>query len=111
MCDSGSGIAENLRGSLFTRYAREPGLEDGRYGVGLGMVLIRSTAAAHGGTVLIDHPDDCGTRITVSLAIRQGDPVVRSPRFAIDYAGERDHGLIELSDVLPAQLYDPDTVN
>lgn len=111
VCDSGSGIAENLRGSLFTRYTREPGLEDGRYGVGLGMVLIRSTAAAHGGTVLIDHPDNCGTRITVSLAIRQGDSEVRSPRFAVDYAGERDHGLIELSDVLPARLYDPDTVN
>lgn len=111
VCDSGSGIAENLRGSIFSRYARRPGVEDGRYGLGLGMVLIRSTAALHGGTVLVDHPEGCGTRITVSFAIRKGDATLRSPRLRIDYAGERDHGLIELSDVLPAHLYDPDTVN
>lgn len=111
VCDSGSGIAENLRGNIFSRYVREPGVEEGRYGLGLGMVLIRSTAALHGGTVLVDHPEDCGTRITISFAIRQGDATLRSPRLRIDYAGERDHGLIELSDVLPAHLYDPETVN
>lgn len=109
--DSGSGIEENLRSNIFSRYARQPGLEDGRYGLGLGMVLIRSTAALHGGTVLVDHPEDCGTRITVSFSIRQGDATVRSPRMRIDYAGERDHGLIELSDILPAHLYDPETIN
>lgn len=109
--DSGSGIADDLRGSIFSRYARQPGVEDSRYGLGLGMVLIRSTAALHGGTVLVDHPDGAGTRITLSFAIRQGDATLRSSRIRIDYAGERDHGLIELSDVLPAHLYDPDTVN
>lgn len=109
--DSGSGIDETVRGSLFSRYLREPGLEDVRNGLGLGMVLIRSTAALHGGTVLIDKSENSGTRITVSLTIRQKDPSVRSPRIRIDYAGERDHGLIELSDVLPASLYNPEAVN
>lgn len=111
VCDSGSGIADNLQGNIFSRYTREPGVEDSRYGLGLGMVLIRSTAALHGGTVLVDHPEGHGTRITVSFAIRQGDATLRSPKLRIDYAGERDHGLIELSDVLPAHLYDPETVN
>ena len=111
VCDSGSGIAEDLRGSVFSRYARQSAIEDGRYGLGLGMVLIRGTAALHGGTVLIDHPKGCGTRITVSFAIRPGDATLRSPRLRIDYAGERDHGLIELSDVLPAYLYDPDSIH
>lgn len=111
VCDSGSGIAENLRGNIFTRFAREPGVEDGRYGLGLGMLLIRSTAALHGGTVLVDHPDGCGTRITISFAIRQENTTLRSPRLIVDYAGERDHGLIELSEVLPAYLYDPDSIN
>lgn len=109
--DNGAGIPENLRGSVFTRYTREPVVEDGRLGLGLGMVLIRSTSALHGGTVLIDHPDGCGTRITVSFAIRQGNAALQSPRLRIDYAGERDHGLIELSEVLPPHLYDPDNVN
>ena len=111
VADSGSGIAENLQGNLFTRYCREAAVEDSRYGLGLGMVLIRSTATVHGGTVLVDHPDGAGTRITVSFAIRQGDATVRSPRMRIDYAGERDHGLIELSDVLPAHLYRKDIIN
>jgi signal transduction histidine kinase len=109
--DSGCGIAEGQRGTVFTRYTRQPAIEDGRYGLGLGMVMIRSTAALHGGTVLVDHPQDCGTRITVSLSIRQGEATLRSPRIRVDYAGERDHGLVELSEVLPPHLYDPEIVN
>lgn len=105
--DSGSGIPENLRSSIYSRYIREPGVEDGRFGIGLGMVLIRSTAAAHGGTVLVDHPDNSGTRITMSLEIRPGSgSTLRSPTLRVDYAGERSHGLIELSDVLPSSLYE-----
>ena len=110
--DNGSGIPEELRGTLFSRYAREPGLEDGRYGIGLGLVIIRSVAAQHGGTVLVDHPQNQGSRVTLSLSVRSGSAdSVRSPVLKIDYAGERDHGLLELSDVLPAALYDPKNVN
>ena len=104
--DSGSGIADSVRGSVFRRYQRQPAIEDSRYGLGLGMVLVRSAAAHHGGAVLIDRPPQGGTRVTVTLAIRQ-DPVsqLRSPLLKVDYAGERDHALIELSDVLPAEYY------
>lgn len=111
VCDSGSGIPETQRGQIFSRYAREASIMDGGSGLGLGMVLIRSTAALHGGTVLVDHPNGCGTRVTVSLAIRRGNTSLRSPRLRVDYAGERDHGLIELSEVLPLSLYDPDLIN
>ena len=106
--DSGSGIPESARSDLFSRYAREPGVEDGRFGIGLGLVLIRSAAQQHGGTVLVDHPPESGTRVTMTLAIRPGaTDHVRSPILKVDYAGERDHGLLELSDVLPADLYKP----
>lgn len=104
--DSGCGIPQQLRGSVHSRFLRQPGLEDGRFGIGLGMVLIRSTAAAHGGTVLIDHPTDCGTRITMTLDIRRKTGTnLSSGILRVDYAGERDHGLIELSDVLPSEIY------
>lgn len=104
--DSGSGIAETVRGSVFGRYLRQPALEDSRFGIGLGMVLIRSAATNHGGTVLIDQPTGKGTRITMTLAIRQNaDTVLHSPVMRVDYAGERDHGLLELSDCLPVDLY------
>ena len=106
--DSGSGIAEQLKGSVFSRYTRQPGLEDDRFGIGLGMVLIRSAAALHGGTVLVDQPRGKGTRITMSLAIRPGNPSqVSTPRQKIDYSGGWDHSLVELSDVLPTKLYNP----
>ena len=110
--DSGSGIASEVYSSVFRRYLRQPGIEDGRFGIGLGMVLIRSAAAQHGGTVLIDQPQDQGTRITMTIAIRQNPTaMVCSSILRVDYAGERDHGLIELSDCLPAALYDSKKVN
>lgn len=110
--DTGSGIPEAARSNLFSRYAREPGVEDGRFGVGLGFVLIRSAAQHHGGTVLVDHPSETGTRVTMTLAIRSGSTnYLRSPILKVDYAGERDHGLLELSDVLAADLYDPTKIN
>lgn len=106
--DSGSGIAENLRGGIFSRYTREPGLEDSRLGIGLGLLLIRSAATVHGGTVLVDQPQETGTRVTMTIAIRSGgDAILRSPRMRVDYAGEWDHSLLELSDILPTSLYDP----
>ena len=92
---------------MFSRYLRQPALEDSRYGIGLGMVLIRTAAANHGGAVLIDQPEGTGTRITMTLSIRQSkETVLRSNILRVDYAGERDHGLIELSDCLPAELYE-----
>lgn len=110
--DSGSGIAGEIRGNVHTRFLRQPGLEDSRFGIGLGMVMIRSAAAAHGGTVLIDHPQGCGTRITMSMAIRQDtDSMVRSSMLQIDYAGDRDHALIELSNVLPSTPYSAKKIN
>ena len=105
--DSGPGIPADLRSSLFTRFTRQPGLEDPIHGLGLGMVLVRLAAAAHDGTVLMDWPKETGTRFTLTLAIRHDHTdSLRSPMLRIDYTGERDHALVELSDVLPSNLYE-----
>lgn len=108
--DHGDGIADDVRSSVYTRYLRQPGLDNGQEGLGLGMTLIRSTAANHGGALLIDHPDGVGTRVTMSMAIRK-DPgdLLRSNTLTIDYAGEQDHGLLELADILPPELYSKDS--
>ncbi len=104
--DTGSGISDAIRGSVFRRYLRQPSIEDGRSGLGLGMVMVRSAASHHGGTVLMDRPPQGGTRVTMTIAIRQDcGTQLRSPLLRIDYAGERDHALMELSDVLPAEYY------
>lgn len=110
--DNGQGISEEVRSTVHNRYLRQPGIEDGRFGIGLGMVFIRSAAAAHGGTVLIDHPDGTGTRITMTIALQQNKPGTFSSHILrVDYAGERDHGLIELSDILPPDLYQSEKIN
>lgn len=103
--DGGTGVAQNVRSNVYSRYLRQPGIEDGRYGIGLGMVLIRAAAAAHDGTVLIENPRNAGTRITMTMAIKQNTGAVRSPLYRIDYAGEQDHSLIELSEALPLSAY------
>lgn len=104
--NTGDTIPEELRGSVFSRYTRQPGLEDRCYGIGLGMVLVRSAAAAHGGTVLMEHLKGQGTRVTMTMQIRQNSgSFVRSPYVSFDYAGERNHWLLELAESLPAELY------
>lgn len=104
--DAGSGISANVMANIFTRYQRSPGLEDARAGLGLGMVLVRAAAAAHGGTVMIQQPPEGGSRITMSFPIRsKGMLPLRFTSLLPDYAGDRDHGLLELSEVLPPELY------
>jgi signal transduction histidine kinase len=106
--DSGSGIADSVLPNIFSRYLRTPGLEEPSQGIGLGMVLIRSAAAAHGGTVLVRRMPDGGTSITMTLAIRKKtDSTLTSPILHMDYAGGFDHALMELADVLPPELYQP----
>lgn len=104
--DSGSGIAEQVQSTLFQRYLRQPAIEDPRYGLGLGMSIVRTVAANHGGTVLVSPAQNGGTRITITIAIRQDDTnILRSPVFRPDYTGGFDHALVELSDCLGSEFY------
>ena len=110
--DSGEGLSEAVRSNIYDRFRRKPTIEDGRFGIGLGMVLIRSAATHHGGTVLVDKPSGAGTRITMTLAIRKGDDSqLRSQICKIDYAGGRDRTLIELSECLPPDAYESRKIN
>lgn len=110
--DNGRGIQSDMLGNVYSRFLRSPSLMDGQSGLGLGMVLVKSTAALHGGVVLIDQPAGQGTRVSMSIAVRkEKSTIVRSPVLRVDYAGERDHGLLELADVLPAELYGTDQIN
>ena len=108
----GEGDGKPVQGNIHSRFRRQPGLEDSRFGIGLGMVMIRAAAAAHGGTVLISHSEDGGTKLTMSIAINQNtESVVRNRGLSVDYAGERDHTLIELSDVLPTCVFESEKIN
>lgn len=104
--DDGCGIPEGIRASLFRRYLREPSIEDSRCGIGLGMLMIRNAAAAHGGAVLADQLPGGGTRITMTLSTDvPEDNTLHTRQLPADYAGELDHALLELSEILPAELF------
>ena len=104
--DNGRGISDLVFSSLFNRYRRTPSIENCRYGIGLGLPLARLVAAAHGGTVLVTRPESGGTKITLTMTLRTGlELPLHSSTLWPDYAGERDHGLLELSEVLPSNLY------
>lgn len=103
---NGSDGTKTQRSDIANHHHRRPGIEDSRFGIGLGMVLIRSAAAAHGGTVLMEQSSENGTKVTLTMEIKQtADTVVRNYPLHVDYAGERDHLLLEFSESLPSELY------
>ena len=104
--DDGYGLSEKEQATLFSRYLREPSIEDSRHGIGLGMLLIRNTAARHRGAVLVDHPQGKGTRVTITFtSVPECHTGLQSKLMLADYAGEQDHTLVELSEFLPPSFY------
>ena len=101
------GNADSPSPGTASRFLREPGLEDTRNGLGLGLPLVRSAAAVHQGTLLLEQLKTGGFRATMSLPICQDTGTFRSPTVHIDYAGGRDQALIELSESLPPEWYLP----
>lgn len=103
-----SQLQQEMLTTAFTHYLRKPTMEDSRFGIGLGMHLIRSAALAHGGTVLIDQPEPNTVRVSMTMMIRQPEAptTLRSPICHLsNYAGGLDLALVELSELLPAQCY------
>jgi two-component system, OmpR family, sensor kinase len=64
--DAGPGIPTELSDRVFERFVR--GGRDGGKGSGLGLAIVRSVAQSHGGTVVLETPDDGrGTRFTIRI--------------------------------------------
>jgi len=60
----------------------------------------------------VEQSEERGTTLTMTIAIRQNaGSSVRSNIFHMDYAGERNHWLLELSESLPAELYQRENIN
>lgn len=104
--DDGAGLRSPDGQDLFCRYRRAPGLESGQVGLGLGLTLARQVAMLHGGTMLFDSTPH-GTTVIFSMR-RRPEPGtdVRAPRMSVDYAGQWDHCLVELAEILPDSAYD-----
>lgn len=109
--DDGEGLGPEIMESLYWRMLDRRVMGDSRWGVGLGMQLVRQVAAAHGGTVLAERRESGGTSVTISLERDRGTgSVLRSP-VQIDYSGGFDRVLLELSDVLPVEVFESREIN
>ena len=69
VADDGAGIPAAFLNSVFDRFVSLP-RGDGRGGVGLGLSIVKSFTALHGGTVEIASEEDKGTVAKVRLPIR-----------------------------------------
>jgi len=109
--DTGEGIDPLMMATIFSRYEHREQLGDPRWGVGLGLPLVRMIAQLHGGTVVVRSGPGEGTSVTMSLALRArpAGGALRSPVMGFDYAGGFSHAALELSDALPNEAFD--TVN
>jgi two-component system sensor histidine kinase AauS len=73
--DNGPGIAPELRSHLFEPFFTT---KPGEQGLGLGLTLSASLAAAAGGSLAVRHPDSGGTAFVLSLALLASTPVPES---------------------------------
>ena len=89
----------------FARFLRDPGLDDPKLGLGMGMKIVSNAAIAHGGSAMTVPLKPAGIMTVLSLPIKQDAPL-RSNRLRISYTGERNALLVELSDVLPPEFYE-----
>lgn len=105
--DDGEGISPEVTATLFERFAERP-LGDSRWGIGLGLPMVREIAWLHDGTMSVSaNEGGRGTTVTFSLSLDPTPLDLRSRCVAYDYCGELHHGLVELSDVLDAKMFDP----
>lgn len=108
--DDGEGISPEVLPSLFERFT-EHSIGDSRWGIGLGLPMVREVARLHGGTLMAaPNPAGKGTKITFSLSLEPAPLELRSRTMHYDYCSGLHHGLVELSDVLDAELFNPKEV-
>ena len=103
-CDPGD---QDLLSAAFQRTTQRGLLPDPRWGLGLGLPLVREIARLHGGTVALEAKQD-GT-VIVTLSVSRKRPAKNeglASSLPMDSTGGLDRRLIELSEVLPASVFD-----
>lgn len=100
-------LNQSISDNPFTRYLREPGIENSENGIGLGMAIVQAVATSHGGTVLMEQHRKNAVRITLAIKVQASNSLLlRSPvLYPADYAGGIDKTLLELCDILPDSLF------
>ncbi|MDB5460330.1 MAG: sensor histidine kinase/response regulator, partial [Caulobacteraceae bacterium] len=83
--DTGPGVPESERARIFEEYARAAGAGARLEGAGLGLAIVRRLAAAHGGSVGLTVPPDCGSEFWFQARFKYaslrvaGAPIAQPP--------------------------------
>ena len=105
VCDTGSGIREELLPTLFTHCLRP----DDRsalppHGLGLGLMLCRRIAQGHGGSIMAESRPGQGSTVTLSLPDRLTGVLPEEEQPA-DSTGGFNPTLLGLADALPPAAF------
>ena len=104
--DNGKGVEQGVLSTIFERFsASEFGASS--QGIGLGLPIVREIARLHGGTISVSGNPEGGTCVTLTLSLEPSILTLRSRTVRYDGYGDLNHALVELSDVLPPEIYDP----
>lgn len=90
--------------TLFTRCSLPIRPEDERFGVGVGLPLVRQIAMLHGGSLLLATAAD--GNICVSFTLRIDRPAEDTVRCRLPVVGGLSPALVGLSELLPDKAYD-----
>ena len=71
VCDRGPGVPDYARERVFERFYSLPRPGSGARSSGLGLSFVREVAALHGGEAVLSPRDGGGTRVEVSLPVRE----------------------------------------
>ncbi len=86
--DSGLGVPDDLKASVFERFTR--GDQRGAGSTGIGLAIVRSIALAHGGTVGVADTEGGGASFTMSFPARFPVDPERDDSFGHDHADDPD---------------------
>lgn len=102
----GAPMADVSLADVSTGYLRplEPGMP--QQGLGLGISVARSAARLHEGVLLLQSPPEGGLIACLSFPLRAGPDALGTGRMHVDPYGGFDPYLVELSDVLPDDVFD-----
>ena len=108
--DSGGGMRPGVLYDAFDPCAGSDDLAGALDGLGLGIPICQHIARLHGGTMVLEDRTGQGVTATVSLPVCTvaGKVEVHSPQSRYDATGGFSPLLIELSDVLPYEVFLPD---